>query len=59
MGINTDTIKFREEITNIINNSNIPPINILLVLDIIQKEVSNIVMQQLQQERKTTEEGDK
>ena len=51
MGINISTLKFKEELTQLINNSQLPPINILLVMDSVQKEVNNILLTQLQSEK--------
>ena len=51
MGINYKTIKFKEEITNIINNSELPAINVLFVLDSIRTEVSNLCNQAIKNEK--------
>ena len=51
MGINTATQKFKENITKIINESRLPAVNILLVLEGIQREVVEVYHQQLQQEQ--------
>ena len=51
MGINYKTIKTKEDITNIINNSGLPAINVLFVLDSIRAEVSNIVNQSIEKEK--------
>lgn len=51
MGINYQTIKTKEDITNIINNSGLPAINVLFVLDSIRAEVSNIVNQSIEKEK--------
>lgn len=50
MGINTATKKFREDVTQAINNSNLPAVNVLLVLESIQNEVHNIYVQQIKEE---------
>lgn len=52
MGINYQTIKTKEDITNIINNSGLPAINVLLILDSIRSEVANIVNQAIETEKK-------
>jgi hypothetical protein len=60
MGINYQTIKTKEDITNIINNSGLPAINVLFVLDSIRTEVTNIVNQSVEKEKEEiTKEGDK
>lgn len=51
MGINYQTIKVKEDITNTINNSRLPAINVLFVLDSIREEVSNIVNQSIEKEK--------
>lgn len=58
MGINTATIKFKENLTELINNSNLPPVNVFLVLDSIFKEVNLLMMQQLQQEKNEEFKGE-
>ena len=58
MGINSLTLKFREELTTLINNSQLPPVNILFVMESIQKEVNNALLVQLQCE-KTEEDKEK
>ena len=58
MGINSLTLKFREELTTLINNSKLPPVNILFVMESIQKEVNNALLLQLQCE-KTEEDKEK
>ena len=58
MNINTTTIKFKEELTELINNSNIPPVNVFLVLDSICKEVNLLMLQQLQQEKNEEFKGE-
>ena len=56
MGINYQTIKTKEDITNIINNSGLPAINVLFVLDSIRAEVSNIVNQSIEKEKEEYKE---
>lgn len=56
MGINTATKNFKENLTQLINESGLPPVNVLLVLESIQREVQGIYIQQLQEE--TIKEGD-
>lgn len=51
MGINYQTIKTKEDITNVINSSGLPAINVLFVLDAIRAEVSNIVNQSIEKEK--------
>lgn len=51
MGINYQTIKFKENIESAINNSGLPAINVLFVLDSIRSEVSNIVNQSIEKEK--------
>lgn len=58
MNINTTTIKFKEELTELINNSNLPPVNVFLVLDSICKEVNLLMLQQLQQEKNEEFKGE-
>lgn len=58
MGINYQTIKTKEDITNVINNSGLPAINIMLILDSIRNEVVNIVNQAIETE-KAEERGEK
>lgn len=57
MGINTSTIKFKENMTELINNSGLPAVNILLVIESIQKEVHNVFLAQVQEE--SQKENDK
>ena len=52
MGINTATLKFKENMTELINNSGLPAVNILLVIEIVQKEVHNVFLSQIQEETK-------
>ena len=51
MSINYQTIKIKEDITNTINNSGLPAINVLFVLDSIRLEVANIVNQSVEKEK--------
>jgi hypothetical protein len=51
MGINYQTIKFKEEMTNLINNSGLPAINVLFVLDSLKAEVSNLCNQAIEKEK--------
>lgn len=41
MGINLETIKLKEGIAKLINDSKLPPVNILLVLDSLTVQVNN------------------
>lgn len=52
MGINYQTIKTKEDIADVINNSGLPAINVLFILDSIRAEVSNIVNQSIELEKK-------
>lgn len=56
MGINTATINFKENLTELINNSGLPAVNILLVMESIQKEVHNAFLAQMQEEQKKEEQ---
>lgn len=51
MGINYQTMKFKEEMTNLINNSGLPAINVLFVLDSLKAEVSNLCNQAIEKEK--------
>ena len=57
MGINYQTIKTKEDITNVINNSGLPAINIMFILDSIRNEVASIVNQAIESE-KAEEKGE-
>ncbi len=50
MGINTATMKFKEDLTQLINNSGLPAVNIMLVMEQIQKEVHTAFAMQMQEE---------
>ncbi|MCI9325930.1 MAG: hypothetical protein HFJ00_06765 [Lachnospiraceae bacterium] len=43
MGINLETIKLKEGIAKLINDSKLPPVNILLVLDSLTVQVNNFL----------------
>lgn len=62
MGINSETIKFKEELTKLINNSNLPPANILLVLDFASIQVEQylriIIQKENSEESQVEEDGD-
>lgn len=58
MGINTATKNFKEKLTELINNSGLPAVNVLLVLENIQKEVHEIYINQLQEENAEKKEGE-
>lgn len=58
MGINYQTIKVKEDIINTINNSGLPAINVLLILDSIHSEVANIVNQAIETEKKEENTND-
>lgn len=51
MGINYQTMKFKEEMTNLINNSGLPAINVLFILDSLRSEVSNLCNQAIEKEK--------
>lgn len=51
MGINYQTMKFKEEMTNLINNSCLPAINVLFVLDSLRVEVSNLCNKAIEKEK--------
>lgn len=55
MGINTATKDFKEDLTRLINESGLPAVNVLLVLESIQKEVHNAFLTQMQEEQKKEE----
>ena len=55
MGINTATKNFKEDLTRLINESGLPAVNILLVMESIQKEVHNAFLTQMQEETKNEE----
>lgn len=59
MGINTATKNFKENLTDLINNSGLPAVNILLVMESIQKEVHNAFLIQMQEETKNEESKEK
>lgn len=52
MGINYQTLKFKEELTNLINNSGLPAINVSLVLELTQAELSVLLNQAIKEEKK-------
>ena len=58
MGINTATKNFKEDLTRLINESGLPSVNVLLVLESIQKEVHTIFLQQLQEEQNKEEQNE-
>ena len=58
MSINYQTIKIKEDIINTINNSGLPAINVLLILDSIHREVANIVNQAIETEKKEENTND-
>lgn len=57
MGINYQTLKTKEDIANVINNSGLPAINIMFILDSIRSEVASIVNQAVESEREEEKEG--
>ena len=58
MGINTATKNFKENLTELINNSKLPAVNVLLVLESIQREVQGIYINQLHEENAEKKERD-
>ena len=50
MGINTATKNFKEDLTRLINESGLPAVNVLLVLESIQREVHGAFQIQMQEE---------
>lgn len=52
MGINTATKNFKEDLTQLINESGLPAVNVLLVLESTQREVHSAFLLQLQEEQK-------
>ena len=58
MGINYQTMKFKEEMTNLINNSGLPAINVLFILDSLRAEVSNLCNQAIEKEKEESTKED-
>lgn len=62
MGINSETVKFKEELIKLINNSNLPPANIQLVLDFVMIQVEQYLRLSIQKENsmesQVKEDGD-
>lgn len=52
MGINYQTIKTKEDIAKVINNSKLPAINVLFILDSLRQEVSLLVNNAVEAEKK-------
>ncbi len=52
MGINSDTLKLKSDIANLINNSKLPPVNIMLVLNSLEHEVNQFLNASVQDESK-------
>lgn len=50
MGINSETIKLKQDMVELINNSKLPPVNILLVLDSLVVQVNQFLQSSIQQE---------
>ena len=57
MGINLATEKFKADVTNLINNSDLPIVNILLVMQSTISELNTIYRQCLEKERGEFEDG--
>lgn len=62
MGINSETIKLKQDMAELINNSKLPPVNILLVLDSMIMQVNQYLQTSIQHESesesKVKEDGD-
>lgn len=62
MGINSGTIKLKQDMAELINNSKLPPVNILLVLDSMTMQVNQYLQTSIQNESeaesKVKEDGD-
>lgn len=58
MGINYQTIKTKEDIAKVINNSKLPAINVLFILDLLRQEVSLLVNNAVEAEKKEVLEND-
>lgn len=58
MGINYQTIKTKEDIAKVINNSKLPAINVLFILDSLMQEVSLLVNNAVEAEKKEVLEND-
>lgn len=58
MGINYQTIKTKEDIAKVINNSKLPAINVLFILDLLRQEVSLLVNNAVEAEKKEILEND-
>lgn len=43
MGINSETLKLKEDIVNLINNSSLPPVNISLILECVIAQVNGFL----------------
>lgn len=56
MGINYNTIKFKEDLTALINNSKLPAINVMLVLDATRAEVAVLLEEAVEDESKENTE---
>lgn len=52
MGINYQTIKTKEDIAKVINNSKLPAINVLFILDSLRQEVFLLVNNAVETEKK-------
>lgn len=52
MGINYQTLKFKEELANLINNSGLPTVNVSLVLELTRAELSVLLNQAIEEEKK-------
>lgn len=62
MGINLETLNLKEKIIELVNNSQLPPVNISLVLECITMQVNGFVDKSIEYENsleeKKEEHGD-
>lgn len=59
MGINTATKRFQENLIQLINGSNLPPINILFVMENVRILVTEIYEKALEEEKGENKDGNK
>lgn len=57
MGINTATKEFQENLIQLINESNLPPINVLFVMKNVEGLVTDIYEKALEEERRENQNG--
>ena len=62
MGVNSETLKLGKKVTELVNNSQLPPVNISLVLECVGMQVNGFVEKNVQYENdleeKEEENGD-